>query len=98
MLAATHAVHCVSESRPGRRLAKTHVRRWGRRPRTEDEVQDGKEEGGSLPGAGLGTRHQVTVAHDNGNGVLLHGSRLLVGRQLREREREREDGRGERLY
>jgi hypothetical protein len=43
---------------------------------------DGKEESGSLAGAGLGAGHQVTLGHDDGDGVLLHGRRTVVTAQL----------------
>ena len=36
---------------------QTHVRRGWRRAGAEDEVEYGEEEGGSLPGARLGTGH-----------------------------------------
>jgi len=44
--------------------------------------EDGEEETTSLAGTGLGTSHQVTTTHDNGDGVLLDGSRNLVAGKL----------------
>ena len=41
-------------------------------------VEDGKEEGGSLPRPGLGAGHEVSASHDDGEAALLHGSRHLV--------------------
>jgi len=44
--------------------------------------EDGEEETTSLSGTGLGTSHQVTTTHDNGDRVLLDGGRDLVAREL----------------
>jgi hypothetical protein len=44
--------------------------------------KDGEEETTSLSGTGLGTSHQVTATHDDGNGVLLYGCRNLVSGEL----------------
>jgi hypothetical protein len=44
--------------------------------------EDGEEETTSLSGTGLGTSHQITAAHDDGNGVFLDGSGDLVAGEL----------------
>ncbi|MBE3045079.1 hypothetical protein IMZ48_21500 [Candidatus Bathyarchaeota archaeon] len=43
--------------------------------------QDGEEESTRLSGSGLSAGHEVTAAHDDGNRVLLNGSRNLVVRE-----------------
>ena len=40
--------------------------------------EDGEEEGGRLPRASLGTRHQVSLGHDDGQGILLDWRGPLV--------------------
>lgn len=40
--------------------------------------ENGEQETTSLSGTSLGASHQITAAHDNGNGVLLDRSRDLV--------------------
>lgn len=44
--------------------------------------ENGEEETTSLSGTSLGTSHEITAAHDNGNGVLLHRSGDLVVSQF----------------
>jgi hypothetical protein len=43
--------------------------------------QNREQETTSLSGTSLGTSHQITSTHDNGNGVLLDGSGHLVARE-----------------
>lgn len=65
--------------------------------------ENGEEETTSLSGTSLGTSHQVTVVTDNGDGVLLHGSRLgvlgelnvLEEKGVQRRAGESEDGIGD---
>jgi hypothetical protein len=47
---------------------------------TVDErlCENGEEESTSLSGTSLGTSHEITTAHDDGNGVLLYGCGNLV--------------------
>ena len=40
--------------------------------------EDGQEKGCRLPRAGLGTGHEVSLAHDDWQGILLHWSGPLV--------------------
>jgi len=44
--------------------------------------EDGEEETTSLSGTSLGTSHQITATHDDGDRVLLDGGRDLVAREL----------------
>lgn len=44
--------------------------------------EDGEEETASLSGTGLSASHEVTAAHDDGDGVFLDGSRDLVASQV----------------
>ena len=44
----------------------------------EDARDDGKQEGGGFATSGLSAGHQVASAVDDGNGVALNRSRLLV--------------------
>ena len=44
--------------------------------------ENGEQETTSLTRTSLGTSHQVTTTHDNGNGVLLDGCGDLVAREL----------------
>ena len=47
-----------------------------------DHGEDGEKEGSCLPRASLGTRHQVSLAHDDRQSVLLDWSGVLVLRHL----------------
>ena len=47
-----------------------------------DHGEDGEKEGSRLPRASLGTRHQVSLAHDDRQSVLLDCSGVLVLRHL----------------
>lgn len=79
---------CGGEDQSGRislTLAAKLTSGVGRnRRRTVDEGlgKDGEKETTSLAGAGLGTSHQITAAHNNGNGVLLDGGGDLVAGHL----------------
>lgn len=46
----------------------------------QEHIDDWNEEGGGLPRSGLSASHQVSAAHDDGDGVLLYGRWLLVAR------------------
>jgi hypothetical protein len=48
----------------------------------ESLCENGEEETTSLSGTGLGTSHQITTTHDDGNRVLLHGCGDLVTGEL----------------
>lgn len=52
--------------------------------RTVDEGlrQDGEKETASLARTSLGTSHEITTTHDDGDGVFLNGSRDLVAGHL----------------
>jgi hypothetical protein len=54
----------------------------GRRAVDECLGQDGEQETTSLSGTSLGTSHQVTATHNDGNGVLLDGGGNLVVSKL----------------
>lgn len=56
--------------------------RDGRGAVDESLREDGEEETTSLAGTGLGASHQITATHDDGDGVLLDGSRNLVAGHL----------------
>jgi hypothetical protein len=56
--------------------------RWGRGTVKESLCENGKEETTSLSGTSLGTSHEITAAHDNGNGVLLYRGGNLVSGEL----------------
>lgn len=58
------------------------VGRDSRRAVDESLRQDREEETTSLAGTSLGTSHEITATHDNGDGVFLNGSRDLVAGHL----------------
>jgi hypothetical protein len=56
--------------------------RWCGWASQESLRQDGEQETTSLSGTGLGTSHQVTATHNNGNGVFLDGGGNFVVSEL----------------
>jgi hypothetical protein len=56
--------------------------RWGRGAVEEGLCENGEEETTSLSGTSLGTSHEITAAHNNGNRVLLYRGGDLVSGEL----------------
>ena len=52
----------------------THIWRGRRWPILADHGEDGQEEGSCLPRPGLGTGHEVSLGHDDGQSILLDWS------------------------
>ena len=60
----------------------SHLWRRGWGSSSEDEAKHRDEEGGSFARACLGTGHEVPPGYNNGQRILLHGSRAAVLGQL----------------